>query len=75
MAQPAFDEFLDRGELQTAVIARQRDFDALFDGFTELRGVSYITSTPLLLDFMENRGLKKAIINSIAKALPSSWAT
>jgi hypothetical protein len=57
------------------VIARQRDFDALFDGFTELRGVSYITSTPLLLDFMENRGLKKAIINSIAKALPSSWAT
>ena len=49
----------DRGELQTAVISRQRDFDALFDGFTELRGVSYITSTRLLLDFIENTGFEK----------------
>lgn len=59
MAQPALESLWDSGELQSAVISRQRDFDALFDGFTEFRGVSYITSTRLLLDFMENRGFKK----------------
>lgn len=62
MAQPALEALWDRGELQTAVISRQRDFDSLFEGFTELRGVSYITSTRLLLDFMENRGFKKVEI-------------
>jgi hypothetical protein len=58
MAQPALVPNWDI-MLQTVVIARQRDFDALFDGFTELKGVSYVTSCRLLLDFMENRGFTR----------------
>lgn len=56
MAQPALAPSWDLGALQSVVIARQRDFDALFDGFTEMKAVSYVTSCRLLLDFMENRG-------------------
>lgn len=49
MTQPALAPEWDRGVLQSVVISRRRDFDALFDGFTELRAVSYITSASLLL--------------------------
>jgi hypothetical protein len=59
MAQPALALDWDSGVLQTVVISRQRDFDALFDGFVEMRAVSYVTSARLLLDFMENRGSRK----------------
>lgn len=62
MAQPALAPEWDRGVLQTVVISRQRDFDALFEGFTELRAISYVTSARLLLDFMENRGFRKVEI-------------
>ena len=58
MAQPALLPNWDI-TLQSVVIARQRDFDALFDGFTELKAVSYVTSCRLLLDFMENRGFTR----------------
>lgn len=62
MAQPALAPEWDRGILQSVVISRQRDFDALFDGFTELRAVSYVTSARLLLDFIENRGFRRVEI-------------
>jgi hypothetical protein len=62
MAQPALAPEWDRGILQSVVISRQRDFDALFDGFTELRAVSYVTSARLLLDFIENRGFRRVDI-------------
>ena len=62
MAQPALALEWDSGVLQTVVISRQRDFDALFEGFTEMRAVSYVTSARLLLDFMENRGFRKVEI-------------
>jgi hypothetical protein len=59
MAQPALAPDWDRGVLQSVVIRRQRDFDALFDGFKEMKAVSYVTSCRLLLDFMENRGFTR----------------
>lgn len=59
MAQAALAPEWDLGVLRSVVISRQRDFDALFDGFTELRAVSYVTSVALLLDFMENRGFRR----------------
>ncbi len=59
MAQPALAPEWDRGILQSVVISRQRDFDALFEGFTELKAASYVTSARLLLDFMENWSFKK----------------
>lgn len=42
--------------IQTLVISRQRDFDSLFDGFTGLRAVSYVSSADMLLDFLDKRG-------------------
>ncbi len=62
MAQPALAPEWDRGVLESVVISRRRDFDALFDGFTELRAVSYVTSASLLLDLMEDRGFRKVEI-------------
>ena len=59
MAQPALAQDWDCGVLQSVVISRQRDFDGLFDGFIELKAVSYVTSARLLVDFMENRGFAK----------------
>lgn len=56
MAQPALSLEWDDSAVQTVIISRQRDFDALFDGFTEMRAVSYVSSTSLLLDFLGNRG-------------------
>ena len=59
MTQPALAPEWERSTLQSVVISRRRDFDALFDGFKELRAVSYITSASLLLDFLENRGFRR----------------
>ena len=59
MTQPALAPEWDRGILQSVVISRRHDFDALFDGFTELRAVSYITSASLLIDFLDNRGFRR----------------
>lgn len=50
MAQPALAPEWDGGILQSVVISRRRDFDELFDGFMEMRAVSYVTSARLLLD-------------------------
>ena len=59
MTQPALAPEWDRGILQSVVISRRHDFDTLFDGFTELRAVSYITSASLLIDFLDNRGFRR----------------
>jgi len=45
-------------DLQTAVITRREHFDRLFDGFTRLRCISYVTSGTLLLELMEQRGFQ-----------------
>ena len=59
MTQPALAPEWDRGILQSVVISRRHDFDTLFDGFTELRAVSYTTSASLLIDFLDNRGFRR----------------
>src|SRR3972149_1081558 len=58
MAQPALAPEWPQDTIQSVVLTRQRDFDALFEGFTYLRAVSYVTSASLLLDFIENRGFR-----------------
>jgi len=50
------DLFAGLSPLQTRLIARRRDFDELFDGFTGIRAVSYVVSPDLLLDFIDRRG-------------------
>lgn len=42
--------------IHTLVISRQRDFDSLFEGFTGLRAISYISSADLVLEFLDKRG-------------------
>lgn len=46
--------------LRTQVISRRKDFDALFDGFTKLRAISYVVSPDLLLEFFDKRGYTQA---------------
>ena len=58
MTQPALVPKWADGSLHSIVINKRTDFDKLFDGFTELRAVSYVTSASLLLDFIENRGFR-----------------
>ena len=41
---------------KSIVIARRKDFDSLFDGFTKMRAVSYVVSPDLLLSFFDERG-------------------
>ncbi len=42
--------------LKTQVIAHRKDFEALFEGFTGMRAISYVVSPDLLLDFFDRRG-------------------
>ncbi|MBI4303297.1 MAG: phospholipase D family protein [Chloroflexi bacterium] len=42
--------------LQTQLIARRKDFESLFDGFSKMRAISYVVSPDLLLAFFDNRG-------------------
>ena len=46
-------------DIRTQVIAKRQDFDALFEGFNELRAISYITSAELLLDLLSERGFRQ----------------
>ena len=39
--------------IKTLVISRQADFDTLFDGFTQMRAISYVSSADLLLEFLD----------------------
>ncbi len=45
--------------LQTKVISRRQDFEALFDGFEEMRAISYVASPDLLLDFLDRRNYSR----------------
>ena len=49
--------------LQTALIHRRRDFDALFtvDRFTAMQAVAYVASPALLLAWMRPRGRRIAL--------------
>jgi hypothetical protein len=44
--------------IHTLVISRQRDFDGLFEGFTGLQAISYVSSADLLLEFLDKRGFE-----------------
>jgi len=50
------DLFAGLSPLQTRLIARRRDFEELFDGFTKMRAISYVVSPDLLLEFFDQRG-------------------
>ncbi len=45
--------------LHTRVIARRKDFDTLFQGFTSLRAISYVASPDLLLQLLRDHGLSE----------------
>jgi len=47
------------GDVETRVIARRHDFESLFDGFTRMRGISYVVSSDLLREFFEKRGYQE----------------
>ncbi len=42
--------------LKSKVIFRRRDFDGLFEGFNKMRGISFVASPNLLLNFMDKQG-------------------
>jgi len=48
--------FQGLGHVETKVIARREDFEALFDGFTKMRAIAYVVSSDLLREFFEKRG-------------------
>ncbi len=45
--------------LQTRVITRRKDFDDLFQGFSQMKAVSYVVSPDLLLDFFDELGYQR----------------
>ncbi|MEK6543233.1 MAG: hypothetical protein AABZ44_02195, partial [Elusimicrobiota bacterium] len=45
--------------LETMVIAKRRDFEALFAGFKGLKAITYVASPELLLEFMQKRGYER----------------
>ncbi|MFQ5933233.1 MAG: phospholipase D family protein, partial [Dehalococcoidia bacterium] len=57
MFQPEL--FIASESFRSVVISKRKDFDALFDGFTKLRAISYVLSPDLLLDFLDKRGYKE----------------
>lgn len=46
--------------LRTVLIRTQQDFDKLFDRFVVLRGVSFVSSVELLLEFLEDAGFGRS---------------
>lgn len=48
--------FAETQLFETVVISRRKEFEALFDGFTKLRVISYVVSPDLLLEFFDKRG-------------------
>lgn len=55
LAQAALSLEWDDAGLETLVISRQKDFDALFEGYLDMRAISYVSSASLLLDFLDYR--------------------
>ena len=54
--QPSLFDTLE--SLESRVISRRADFDQLFEGFSELRAVSYVASPQVLLDVLSDHGFK-----------------
>ena len=48
--------FQGMAQVETQVISHREDFEALFDGFTKMRAISYVVSSDLLREFFEKRG-------------------
>jgi hypothetical protein len=46
--------------VRTVVIARKRDFESLFEGYTELLAVTYVATAGLLVELLERRGFDRA---------------
>ena len=46
-------------QVETRVISHREDFEALFDGFTKMRAISYVVSSDLLREFFERRGYEE----------------
>lgn len=53
-SQPSLFEPLNT--LQSRVFTKRGDFDALFEGFTRLRAISYVSTPELVLELLESRG-------------------
>lgn len=62
---------------QTKVIARRSDFEALFEGFSRMRAITYVASPDLVLEFMEKRGYAQVEVlvgDSLAPSrISSDW--
>jgi len=52
------DNLFPEQALRSQVILRRKDFEALFEGFSRLKAVSYVVSPDLLLEFLERRGFE-----------------
>ncbi|MEK7286958.1 MAG: hypothetical protein AAB091_00150 [Elusimicrobiota bacterium] len=48
--------FPDSDLLRTMIIARRKDFETLFEGFSSLKAITYVASPELLLEFFDKRG-------------------
>jgi len=46
-------------QVETRVISHREDFEALFEGFTKMRAISYVVSSDLLREFFEKRGYEE----------------
>lgn len=72
------DSLFPEGEaLQSKLIAKRKDFEGLFAGFTRLRAVSYVVSTDLLLEFLEKHhfeSLEVVVGENLAQAYRQALA-
>lgn len=89
MAQTTLLDLGLGSRLNTVVISRRRDFEKLFEGFTRLRAISYVSSAELVLEFLDQWGfeeiellvgdnidakqLKDDLVGKSPGALPSGW--
>jgi hypothetical protein len=51
--------FQGLANIKTKVISHREDFEMLFDGFAEMRAISYVVSSDLLREFFQKRGYQK----------------
>ena len=51
--------FQSLGDVETQVISRREDFEALFDGFTKMHAIAYVVSSDLLREFFQKRGYQE----------------
>src|SRR6266498_2920606 len=56
MRQPAL--FNTSSRVASLVMTAAKDFESLFEGFDQMRAISYVASPDLVLEFFEKRGYK-----------------